>query len=297
MTQNFRPVLFPASGRIQSHVVPLTGNHVIVAAGAQGGAGKTAGGLGAMVEGMFYLRQGEVLHVVVGLQGGAGWTPGFAPDLTACGGGGGGGTFIWKTTPQGTLPSWPILVAAGGGGGGHVPGGAGRAGGDALPNTRFDPVSRVGKGGLTDPCWHFAGGGGTGWLSPGTNGPGPTYCEGGRQWDGGEGLVYGDIRGGNGGFGGGGGGGFLGHACGGGGGFGGGAGGGLVDSRLHWMSPSEGGISYNAGRHQINRTGAQAGDGFATITAAVVPAGQYPFPRFLSESLFPIEGVAPRPQP
>jgi hypothetical protein len=271
MPKVIHPVTFAAHGSVDSYVVPVTGNYLIAATGAQGGAGGAAGGKGASVEGTFYLKKGDLLFFVVGKQGDRGRAATFGPEHPACGGGGGGGTFVWKATPSGNLPSWPLLVAGGGGGGGSEAGGDGRAGMDTGAQAETGVPNANGHGGVTNPCCHFGGGGGAGWLSPGASGPGPIYCHGGAHWVGGPGVFYGEMGGGAGGFGGGGGGGFLGYAAGGGGGFGGGFGGGQVESQLNRVRRSGGGSSYNAGLNQINRSGYHEGDGYATIAAATQP--------------------------
>lgn len=264
------PVTWVACRAVQSYVIPVTGNYVITAAGAQGGAGACLGGRGARVEGLFYLREREVVTIVVGQQGGAGGNPTFAPDQTACGGGGGGASYVWKSTSAGAMPPWPLLVAAGGGGGGQEEGGDGQG-----------PVNPPGTLAAGGPAYratpgetggHFGGGGGLGWFVDGPNGPGPIYCRGGTRWTGGEGVAYGFMQGGHGGYGGGGGGGFLGYASGGGAGFEGGAGGGQLECQLDRVRRSGGGTSYNSGRNQVNTGGVQTGDGFVTISA--VPPGE-----------------------
>jgi len=270
MTTPLGSVTFAACGAIQSYVIPATGSYLISAAGAQGGAGQAPGGRGAFVQGLFYLREGEVVNFVVGQHGGPGLVCGL--ERAACGGGGGGGTFVWKGAPAGPTPTWPLLVAGGGGGGGCDEGGDGWVRSDAITRPGCTKGTRPGHGGVTDPCRHFGGGGGTGWFHAGTNGPGPIYCRGGERWGGGAGIVHGGMCGGDGGFGGGGGGGFLGYAAGGGGGYDGGHGGGQVECQLSHVSPSGGGSSYNAGRNQTNQTGFQSGHGAATITAIDVPS-------------------------
>ena len=271
MPKVVHPVIFDATRALCSYIVPFTGNYVIAAAGAQGGTGAEAGGKGAFVQGTFYLRKSEVLYIVVGSQGGGGRVTPFGPDHPACGGGGGGGTFVWKATATGTIPAWPLLVAGGGGGGGSEPGGDGRTGIEATPQGEAGIPAASGHGGAVNPCCHFGGGGGAGWLSPGSNGPGPIYCRGGNHWLGGDGVIYGHMAGGDGGFGGGGGGGFLGYAAGGGGGFSGGCGGGQVESTLNRVRRSGGGSSYNSGLDQTNHSGCRAGDGRVTITAVATP--------------------------
>lgn len=264
------PVTFVACSALRSYVIPVTGNYLIAAAGGQGGDGSAPGGKGAFVQGMFYLRQGDVLQVIVGRQGGSCRVASFRAEGCPCGGGGGGGTFIWKDT-RGTMPAWPLLVAGGGGGGNREEGGDGQASLQTEAKVRTGVSSPNGHGGITNPCIHFGGGSGAGWLSVGAQGPGPIYCHGGTHWTGGAGVAYGELAGGDGGFGGGGGGGFLGYAAGGGGGFGGGFGGGQVESHSHRLLRSGGGSSYNAGLNQINLSGQHFGQGVVTITAVPSP--------------------------
>jgi hypothetical protein len=265
------PATFVASSALRSYLIPVTGNYLITGAGAQGGDGGAPGGKGAFVQGMFYLRQGDVLQIIVGRQGGPGRAATFRPEHPPCGGGGGGGTFVWKGTRDGTMPAWPLLVAGGGGGGGRDEGGDGQASLQTEAKARTGLASPNGHGGITNPCVHFGGGSGAGWLSAGAQGPGPIYCHGGTHWAGGPGIGYAEMAGGDGGFGGGGGGGFLGYAAGGGGGFGGGFGGGLVESHSHRVLRSGGGSSYNAGLNQINLSGQHFGQGCVTITAVPTP--------------------------
>ena len=49
------PVVFSATGAIQSYRVPAAGTYVIEAAGAQGGPGENPGHRGSRVRGMFSL--------------------------------------------------------------------------------------------------------------------------------------------------------------------------------------------------------------------------------------------------
>ena len=269
-------VRFQATGILQLYIVPATGTYLLAAAGAEGGGyGAAAGGKGALLRGYFHLRSGEILHLIVGRQGQPGVSPGGeiqSPDsfLPASpllrGGGGGGGTFIWKGTQQGTRPAWPLLAAGGGGGGGgNFAGGDGLVTPDALHHN--EQSGRNGLGGASDAAtFYYTGGGGAGWLGPGASGAAPTYCQGGTQWEGGEGASFGGYMGGHGGYGGGGGGSFFGAGSGGGGGFSGGAGGGGRKGL-----PSGGGGSYNGGREPLNVPGYQRGDGFATIIALPSP--------------------------
>jgi hypothetical protein len=250
---NDAPLVFSATGRIQSYVVPATGSYVIEASGAQGGAGGGPGGKGARVKGTFFLRKGEVLQIVVGQQGTAGTTP----HLPA--GGGGGGTFVWKSEQPSPLPAEPLLVAGGGGGGAGGDGRVGIDGGDGAVSG-----GRSGHGGSADrQSFHYSGGGGTGWLTGGDVGSTPTLAGGGTHWRGGAGADYCCNVGGTGGFGGGGGGAFIGRGSGGGGGYSGGAGGSQLGP------DAGGGGSFNAGAFQINTPGIHLGNGCVTIL--VVP--------------------------
>lgn len=273
------PVRFSATGSLQLYLVPETGSYLLEARGAQGGGDVGAvGGRGACLRGVFSLNAGDILHIVVGEQGLPGMNivlPGdgnWLADVPSSdgspltrGAGGGGGTFIWKGTMTGVLPTWPLLAAGGGGGGGHGPGGDGLT---TLDASRGEgPGGRNGHGGASDlGVFYYSGGGGAGWISPGLAGAGPTYCQGGGHWAGGAGASFGGYQGGHGGFGGGGGGSFFGAGAGGGGGYSGGAGGGGRTG-----TPAGGGGSYNGGREQQNLPGLQTGHGYAAVS--FIPAG------------------------
>jgi hypothetical protein len=270
------PVFFTATGALQVYFVPESGRYVIEAAGAQGGGNPTArGGKGARLRGVFQLRTGDILNLVIGMQGQPGLNlllpddnPGeFTPPepfgetaTLSRGGGGGGGTFVWRNSLAGGLPAWPMLAAGGGGGGGADPGG------DAVvtPNAArgAGPGGRHGHGGSSDlGVFYYGGGGGAGWLSPGVHGAGPTYCQGGTHWAGGQGASFGGYHGGHGGYGGGGGGCFFRAGAGGGGGYSGGGGGGGRTG-----ISGGGGSSYNAGLEPFNAPGVQTGDGWVRIS-------------------------------
>jgi hypothetical protein len=251
-----QPIVFTATGKIRTFIAPTTGNYVIEASGAEGGAGVSPGGRGARMKGTFKLYAGDFLQILVGQQGTSGATP-HQPT-----GGGGGGSFVWRggvTTP---LPPKPMLAAGGGGGGG----GDGGIGGDGV-TTLYAGLNTarsgsIGHGGGSDPAdFHYSGGGGSGWLTPGSCGSVPTLCSGGEHWSGGKGANYCCNVGGSGGFGGGGGGAFLGNGSGGGGGYSGGTGG------TQNGPAGEGGGSYNAGLEQTNTPGVQTGDGAVCIIA------------------------------
>jgi len=275
------PVTFAATGSLQIYIVPESGRYLIEAAGAQGGGNPAAsGGKGARLRGVFQLRAGDIINLVIGQQG----LPGlnlplpedietlFAPPesstgikATSRGGGGGGGTFIWKNTVAGGWPDWPLLVAGGGGGSGAEPGGDAVVTPDAASEN--GPGGRNGHGGSSDMgVFYYGGGGGTGWLSPGVHGAGPTYCQGGAHWAGGVGAAFGGYSGGHGGYGGGGGGCFFRSGAGGGGGYSGGHGGGGRTG-----TSGGGGGSYNAGLDSYNVPGVQIGDGCVKISCVSLP--------------------------
>jgi len=270
------PVSFKATGVPTLYFVPESGRYDIEAAGAQGGGNSAVrGGRGARLRGVFQLRAGDVLNLIIGRQG----LPGldlpllgetvdeqFLREATALvpalaqGGGGGGGTFVWKNTLTGGRPEWPMLAAGGGGGGGAGPGGDGVVTPDAACGEV--PGGRNGYGGSSHKSlFYYGGGGGAGWLSPGHQGAGPTYCLGGTHWKGGAGACFGGYTGGHGGYGGGGGGSFFRAGAGGGGGYSGGGGGGGRTGL-----GSGGGGSYNSGAEQSNAAGVQSGDGWLKIS-------------------------------
>jgi len=270
-------IMFTGTGAIQTYVVPSTGNYVIEAAGAQGGIGGGPGGKGARVRGTFHLTAGEVLQIVVGLQG----APGSAGDQPA--GGGGGGSFVWKGLLSLPVPVRPLLAAGGGGGGNgsdgvvtvEAAGGMGRGG-------------LCGYGGSTDyGDYHYSGGGGTGWRSNGAMGSSPTFCRGGTRWTGGQGADFNGQRGGSGGFGGGGGGSIQGCGSGGGGGYSGGGGG------TEAGPGGGGGGSYNAGLHQNNVPGVQLGNGLVSLIPVVPSAPTLESDRETIEA--PVRGIDARP--
>jgi hypothetical protein len=261
---NESPTVFAATGKLQFFLVPATGSYVIEACGAQGGPGGGPGGKGARIQGTFFLKHGEILRILVGVQGTAGVTPYQAA------GGGGGGTFIWKGPSCAPLSHKPLIVAGGGGGGDGGDGLAGMAGGPG-----GTAGGRNGSGGRSDPgSFHYSGGGGAGWFSDGLMGSSPTFCGGGTLTHGGEAGHYCGNVGGTGGFGGGGGGAFLGHGSGGGGGYSGGGGG-----TQHGRGGGGGG-SYNAGVLQTNTPGFQTGDGCVSIAMVVAPVYLSPIDAF-----------------
>jgi hypothetical protein len=110
---------FNATGGIQIWTVPRTGTYRIVAAGAKGGDGGAAGGLGAIMQGDFNLTLNQKIKILVGQRGNTDFSYFY-------GGSGGGGTFVVNNT-VGIASTSDILVIAGGGGGhgensGNTPG-------------------------------------------------------------------------------------------------------------------------------------------------------------------------------
>ena len=153
------------SGSLATYIVPETGTYDLTAAGAQGGGGvfsKHAGGLGALMEGLFSFNAGDIIQILVG---GAG-------QLGLDAGGGGGGSFV------ATMANTPLLVAGGGGGAG-----LNEAGGYGWTQTKGMNGSSGGDGGtggggggaafcLVTPrsyCGaNFSGGGGGGFSGSGS---------------------------------------------------------------------------------------------------------------------------------
>jgi hypothetical protein len=142
---------------------PEAGVYDILAFGAQGGNSGGDGGLGAEVGGDFRLTAGEVLSIVVGVDGNGPQEFGFT-------GNGGGGTLVLTST--GTA----LLVAGGGeggnggvdgsgGGAGDAPDGAG--GGGGLNSGGGGALCCTGGGGVNGGPIGFNFGGGGGGFSGG----------------------------------------------------------------------------------------------------------------------------------
>jgi len=169
---------------------PEAGVYDILAFGAQGGNSGGDGGLGAEVGGDFRLTAGEVLSIVVGVDGNGPQVFGFTGD-------GGGGTLVLTST--GTA----LLIAGGGGGAsdesdggpGLISGNGGNAYGGPGGNGGVDG-SDGGAGDAPD------GAGGGGGLNSG--GGGALCCTGGGGVN--DGPIGFNFGGGGGGFSGGGGG-------------------------------------------------------------------------------------------
>lgn len=113
----FKPELsisVDASGK-QTVTVPEDGLYLISGSGAKGGSrqgGTYAGGKGAVAGGVFDLKKGDKLTMVIGQSGSSCTSSGCGQANTLTGGGGGGGTFLFLNDNM----THPVLVAGGGGG-------------------------------------------------------------------------------------------------------------------------------------------------------------------------------------
>ncbi len=243
---------FSYTGGLQSFTATTAGTYDIVAFGAQGGSGFSAGGLGAEIGGDFVLTAGETLQIAVGGMGSSNHD-GY--------GGGGGGSFV--VAPSST----PLVIAGGGGGGGaFMTGGGGLAttGGTGTGGTGGSESGGGGGGGFTTAGTSNSSGGGGGGGYPGLIGGGGAY------------------GGPNGGYGGGGGGSGQGAAGGGGGGGGYSGGGGATNGSDNGGS---GGTSYDTGLSNadlILLSGVNTGDGSVTITLLADTVTAVPEPATLA---------------
>ncbi|KAF0982620.1 hypothetical protein FDP41_011550 [Naegleria fowleri] len=231
----------------QNWKVHATGKYKIVAVGASGGdnpfSATTKAGKGAMVAGVFKLKKGQNISIIVGQRGedAKGGTGGGAA-------GGGGGTFVVDADLQ-----QPLLIAAGGNGANWysftVNGPDGQ-----LPNPSITESLK------NTPATADRGGGGGGFYVSGANG---SSCTGGKSYF--EGLLAGRETsvsyGGNGGFGGGGG---AEHEGGGGGGYIGGKS--LHSNEYSVARPDYGAYSFNSGDKQEGQAGYNTGNGYVTIS-------------------------------
>ena len=260
----------------QTWSVPVTGNYTIKAAGAKGGNGATYAvgnpGLGAYMEGVFYLTQGTKLHIIVGQMGS------YTSYNNFYGGGGGGGSFVATGSSYDT--SSPLIVAGGGGGGGYNSNSS--TNGQTTENgkqgsTYGSPYYQAGRGGVNGngspgaASGNKLGGSGGGFFS---NGSGNVNYYGENAFSFRANGIGGDARyGGIGGFGGGGGG--YGSAGGGGGYSGGGSG------SWSWGGAGGGGGSYikSDANNVIKLAGYNNGHGWVKIiTPEIIPPPETPGP-------------------
>ncbi len=231
----------------QIWTVPTTGNYHIVAHGASGGTHYIdSPGLGAELQGDFYLTAGETLVIVVGQKG---WSN---PNSGDWGGGGGGATFLARSVSTGgslVVPlgiSVELLMAAAGGGGNHDMG-DGSWGTGQPPMHGRATTSGNGGGGLYTGG-ETAANTGAGFSGNGLRGQGSTALSFLN------GATGSSVSGYYGGFGGGG---SPWNAGGGGGGYTGG------DLSNPWAL---GGYSYNIGLNATGTDGVQLGDGNLIIS-------------------------------
>ena len=124
------------SSGIQQWTVPYTGDYRIEAMGAAGGYGRQSNngqyrGRGARMVGTFSLSKGEIIHILVGQEGGI--------NRVSVSAGGGGGTFVVRES------STPLIIAGGGGGMESVT--SRHAGCDASTSTTGNPGYRSWSGG------------------------------------------------------------------------------------------------------------------------------------------------------
>ncbi len=261
-----------SSNGIQLWTVPSSGLYSIQALGAQGGGSN--GGLGANIQGEFFLNGGDVLHIVVGQQG-------LVDPASPNGVGGGGGSFVVKA-PAAAVGD--ILVIAGGGGGAA----------STIHPDRDASSTNTGNDGLVDPgvsnpdgvggtggnggnksvsgCSLDRGAGGGGFLTDGGS-----ICQTVGAADGGSSFLNGAAggtssgAGSTGGFGGGGATWSTGfRGSGGGGGYSGG-GAGQINSNTSNHAGGGGG-SYNAGLNPVNTGGFNSGNGEVVISPLSAPA-------------------------
>lgn len=102
-------VVFSATGKIETYVVPATGGYIVEAAGAETFvADGSAPVRGDRIKGMFYLNRGDVLKILVGTRTSEA-NPERPPE--ACP----GGSIVWRGAGDLFLPAQLMLAAAGGG--------------------------------------------------------------------------------------------------------------------------------------------------------------------------------------
>jgi len=238
---------------IQIWRVPIRGTYTIKVLGASGGNGTNdtsswrLGGLGAQMEGDFFLMEGTILKILVGHCGLC------APTGSRRPGGGGGGSFV-------ALEDNKPLIIAGGGGGGAAPWIGFHHGDDAQITSNGSTYGGTqGTGGRLydiyyktyDRMYGAAAGGGLV-----TNGASGNFTPGGKSFiNGGEGGVGKEFA--QGGFGGGG---AAYTYPGGGGGY---SGGGVVRATRYTVAG--GGGSYNGGTNKRNQAASHRGPGRVEI--------------------------------
>ncbi len=110
---------YDGSKGIHHWYVPKSGSYIIEAGGSSGGTIRDSEevdvelnpGKGAIVRGIFYLKEGEKYNIIIGQKG---TSPTHRRSNPWNGGAGaGGGTFVWK---DGDISNRPLIIAGGGGG-------------------------------------------------------------------------------------------------------------------------------------------------------------------------------------
>ncbi|EFC41714.1 predicted protein [Naegleria gruberi] len=240
---------------IQKWVVPATGFYKITAAGARGGKNTYTTtfreGYGAIVSGVFHLKRGRELSILVGQVGGD------CTNGSSCGaGGGGGGTFVVDSDTM-----KPLIIGGGGNGANWYSWTVQSPGGQVY--TKGPAEARSQKAAKGD-----RGGGGGGLFIDGGAGD---QCVGGKSFkNGGEGGTFSNACGANGGFGGGGG--SL-YEGGGGGGFGGGECTPQNNYGVHYVTHAA--YSYNEGVKQEGTPDSNNGDGYVELVRVIISQSEY----------------------
>lgn len=100
-------VVFPATGDIQTYIVPVTGGYLIEACGAEAPIPDHPCAKGDRVKGLFYLNRGDLLKVIVGSQEA---TDSPCQRLMCSE----GGSIVWRGAGESPLPARLLLAANGG---------------------------------------------------------------------------------------------------------------------------------------------------------------------------------------
>ncbi len=144
------PILFSATGTIQTSLVETTGTYLIEAAGAEGGAGDRPGEPGARVGGMFSLKRNDRLKLVAGRRG----VSGSPPRPVA---GRGGDSLVWMGSTNLPQPVKLMLSARGGRGGSAAPEAAGLCLNGEADQATADALATQWTGGTGQPSARAAG--------------------------------------------------------------------------------------------------------------------------------------------
>lgn len=261
---------FTTANGIQIWTVPVTGTYTIVAKGAQGGPVQAnCGGVGAVMQGDFYLVRGDKIKILVGQ------TATVNPARLYRDSPGGGGTFVVKNK-TGAATVADVLVIAGGGGGtgsaflaaanasigtsgqtavGGTYNGLGGTNGAGGGQSTGATANGAGGGLLTDGASN-GGGGGQAFNNGGLGGTvNATYAPTGGGFGGGGAPNNGDL-----------------NRMAGGGGYSGGGASDAVGSAAGSTVGGGGGGSYNAGTNQINLGNASGNFGNGSVAITFISA-------------------------